>query len=155
MFFDDVLIIIFIFFNLCSSVAKKCLSLALQEPYFLPRLSRLTIDLSDYYFMVIIFTTTPNETEAENLATKLVEQKLAACVQVFPKIKSFYFWEDEIQKDSEYLLLIKTAAEMFDKVESFIKANHSYENPEIVGIRVDYTSADYQNWMNKYLGIIN
>ncbi len=60
--------------------------------------------------MLIVLTTTPNIEEAEALARKIVESKLAACVQILPQMKSFYFWENEIQKDSENLLLIKTLA---------------------------------------------
>jgi periplasmic divalent cation tolerance protein len=101
--------------------------------------------------MLIIFTTTPNETEAENLATKLIEQKLAACVQVLPKMKSFYFWNGVVQKDEEFLLLIKTTAEKFAEVETFIKSNHSYETPEVIAVKVDKVSDHYFRWLVKYL----
>jgi uncharacterized protein involved in tolerance to divalent cations len=66
--------------------------------------------------MLIVLTTTPNPEEAENLAEKLVAEKLAACVQVLPPMKSFYFWEGAIQKDAEHLLLIKTLDEKFEKL---------------------------------------
>ncbi len=101
--------------------------------------------------MLIIFTATPNEAEAESLAKQLIEQKLAACVQVLPKMKSFYFWKDELQIDSEHLVLIKTTIEKFEDVESFIKANHSYEVPEIIAIQADKISSDYSNWLKTYL----
>jgi periplasmic divalent cation tolerance protein len=101
--------------------------------------------------MLIIFTTTPNETEAENIAMLLVEQKLAACVQVLPKIKSFYFWEGKVQRDDEFLLLIKTTDEKFPQVESFIKANHSYETPEVIAIQADKISTHYLLSLNNYL----
>lgn len=87
--------------------------------------------------MLIVFTTVPNIEEAENPARKIVEAKLAACVQVLPQMKSFYFWENEIQTDSEHLLLIKTLEEKFDKLENFIKANQSYTVPEIVAVSLD------------------
>jgi periplasmic divalent cation tolerance protein len=101
--------------------------------------------------MLIVFTTTPNSEEAENLARKIVEAKLAACVQVLPQMKSFYFWENEIQNDSEHLLLIKTLEEKFDELEKFIKANHSYDTPEIVAVSSEKVSGDYLNWMSNYL----
>jgi periplasmic divalent cation tolerance protein len=105
--------------------------------------------------MLIIFTTTPNEAEAENLATKLVEEKLAACVQILPKMKSFYFWNGQIQKDEEFLLLIKTATEKFAEIETFIKLNHSYETPEVVAVEADKVSTHYRQWLNTYLDISN
>ena len=61
--------------------------------------------------MLIVFTTTANNDEAEILARKLVGQKLAGCVQIVPRITSFYQWEGKIQKDEECLLLIKTLPE--------------------------------------------
>lgn len=101
--------------------------------------------------MLIVFTTTPNSEEAETLARKIVEAKLAACVQVLPEMKSFYFWENEVRKDSENLLLIKTSEEKYDELENFIKANHSYDVPEIVAVSSEKVSEDYLNWMRDYL----
>jgi len=101
--------------------------------------------------MLVILTTTPNIEEAESLAQKIVESKLAACVQIFPQMKSVYFWDGKIQTDAEHLLLIKTSDEKFDELEKFIKANHSYEVPEIVAISAEKVSASYLNWMNDCL----
>ncbi len=101
--------------------------------------------------MIIVLTTTPNIEEAESLARKIVEAKLAACVQVLSAMKSFYFWEGEIQKDAEHLLLIKTLEEKFDELEKFIRANHSYELPEIVAISAEKVSQSYLGWLSDYL----
>lgn len=101
--------------------------------------------------MLIVFTTAPNVAEAERLALQIVEAKLAACVQVLPAMKSFYFWDDAVQQDAENLLLIKTLEEKYDALESFIKANHSYETPEIVAVSSEKASGDYLSWMKDYL----
>ncbi len=101
--------------------------------------------------MLIVLTTTPNVEEAEALAQKIVEARLAACVQILPQVKSFYFWENRIQTDSEHLLLIKTLAEKFSELEKFIRANHSYKVPEIVALRAEKVSKNYLNWMNDYM----
>ncbi|HXG86334.1 MAG TPA: divalent-cation tolerance protein CutA [Pyrinomonadaceae bacterium] len=101
--------------------------------------------------MLIVLTTTANEREAEDLAEKLVAEKLAACVQILPKMKSFYFWDDAIQKESEYLLLIKTLPEKFDRLKKFIQANHSYETPEIVALKAEDVSESYLDWIKNYL----
>ena len=103
--------------------------------------------------MIIVLTTTPNLEEAESLAQKIVEAKLAACVQVLPQIVSFYYWENKLQKDSEYLLLIKTLSERYSEVEKFIQANHTYQTPEIVALSAEKVSEHYQNWMNNYLKV--
>jgi periplasmic divalent cation tolerance protein len=101
--------------------------------------------------MLIVFTTAPNTYEAETLARKIVKAKLAACVQVLPEMKSFYFWENEIQANLENLILIKTLEEKYDDLENFIKANHSYDVPEIVAVSSEKVSEDYLNWLKDYL----
>ena len=101
--------------------------------------------------MLIILTTTPNLEEAETLGRKIVEAKLAACVQILPQMKSIYFWKDGIQTDDEHLLLIKTLDEKYPELEQFIKANHSYETPEIVAIEVDKVSDEYSKWLEESL----
>lgn len=102
--------------------------------------------------MIIVFTTTPNTEEAETLARKIIEAKLAACVQILPPIKSFYFWENEIQSDSEQLLLIKTLAGNYGKLEKFIQANHNYDVPEIVAVKAENVSDDYFKWLASFAG---
>jgi periplasmic divalent cation tolerance protein len=101
--------------------------------------------------MLVVLTTTPNSEEAETLAQKIVAAKFAACVQILPQIKSFYFWEGKIQKDAEFLLLIKTMAEKFPELETFIKENHSYDVPEIVALSAEKVSENYLDWMRNYL----
>lgn len=101
--------------------------------------------------MLIVFVTTPNIEEAESLAERIVENKLAACVQILPQMTSVYVWKGAVQKDSEYLMLIKTAEERYDELEAFIKANHSYDVPEIVALGADKISKDYFDWMSEVL----
>ena len=99
--------------------------------------------------MIIVLTTTPSAEDGENLARKILEARLAACVQVLPPMKSFYFWEGAVQADSEHLLLIKTLAENYKKLEAFIKSNHSYEVPEIAAIKAEAVSDDYFRWLKE------
>lgn len=101
--------------------------------------------------MIIVLTTVPNPEEAESLAQKIVEARLAACVQVLPAMKSFYFWEGAIQADSEHLLLIKTLVEKFDELKDFIQANHTYSVPEIVALRAEKMSENYFRWLRDYV----
>lgn len=102
--------------------------------------------------MIIILTTTPSFEEAESLARKIIEAKLAACVQVLPPMTSFYFWEGEVQKEPEHLLLIKTLAAKFADLEKFIQTNHSYSVPEIVAVRSSDVAEKYLDWIKNYLG---
>ena len=101
--------------------------------------------------MLIVLTTTPNLAEAENLAEKIVEAKLAACVQILPEMKSVYFWEGAVRKEPEYLLLIKTLPEKYKDLETFIQTNHSYDVPEIAALSAEKDSESYLAWMLGYL----
>jgi periplasmic divalent cation tolerance protein len=102
--------------------------------------------------MLIVLTTTPDEKEGGRLAHRIVEEKLAACVQILPKITSVYLWEGKVQTEFEHLLLIKTLEEKFDELSEFIKKNHSYEVPEIVAISAEKVSEDYLNWIREVTG---
>ena len=97
--------------------------------------------------MFIVLTTTPNYEEADRMAHSIVENKLAACVQILPKMTSVYFWEGKIQKEPELLLMIKTLEEKFDELSEFIRKNHSYDVPEIVAIESEKLSGDYLKWL--------
>jgi periplasmic divalent cation tolerance protein len=101
--------------------------------------------------MLVVLTTTPNLNEAESLAEKIVAERLAACVQILPEMKSVYFWEGAVQREPEHLLLIKTLPEKFDALEKFIQSNHSYSVPEIVALEAEKVSASYLEWMRNYL----
>ena len=100
--------------------------------------------------MLVVLTTTPNTEEAETLAKKIISEKLAACVQVLPPMKSFYFWEGAVQAETEHLVLIKTLAEKYAELEKFIQANHSYDVPEIVALAAENASAKYLSWIENY-----
>ncbi|MEP7075956.1 MAG: divalent-cation tolerance protein CutA [Acidobacteriota bacterium] len=97
--------------------------------------------------MIIILTTYPSLEEGELLAERLVAEKLAACVQILPQMRSVYFWQGEVKKESECLLLIKTLSERYDAVETFIRNNHSYSVPEIVAIRSERVFGEYLAWL--------
>ena len=99
--------------------------------------------------VLIVLTTTPTVEDADRLARRIVEAKLAACVQVLPKMTSVYLWEGEIQTDPEHLLLIKTLEEKFDELSEFISKNHSYDVPEIVAIGAEKVSQSYLNWLQE------
>lgn len=101
--------------------------------------------------MLIVMTTVPDAIFGEDLARRIVEARLAACVQILPAMRSVYFWENAVQTDEENLLLIKTAACKYDELEEFIRSNHKYDVPEIVAITADEVSDDYLAWLKKYL----
>lgn len=101
--------------------------------------------------MLIVITTTPTLEEGERLAGAIVAERLAACVQILPKMRSIYFWKGEVVSEAEHLLLIKTGEEKYAHLERFLLANHSYEVPEIVALRAEHVSEAYAKWLRDYL----
>ncbi|MBV9241799.1 MAG: divalent-cation tolerance protein CutA [Acidobacteria bacterium] len=101
--------------------------------------------------MLIVLTTCPAQEAAEALAEQIVEARLAACVQVLPQMISVYIWEGAVQKEAEFLLLIKTLPEKWDELGDFITEHHSYDVPEIVAICAANSSTHYRAWMEAEL----
>ncbi len=95
---------------------------------------------------IIVQTTCSNKDEARKIAKILIEEKLAACIQM-NEIESFYMWEDKFCNDDEILLTIKTKKENFKKIKSKIKELHSYDLPEIIGVDITNISKNYKKFI--------
>ena len=96
----------------------------------------------------VLLTTTPTREEAARIAKLLIDEKLAACIQLLP-IESFYFWEGKTQNEAELLLLVKTRKALFDKAIARIKEVHSYTVPEIVALPFAAGFAGYLDWIDE------
>jgi len=94
----------------------------------------------------IILTTTASQEEADKIAAALLENNVAACIQMSP-IVSFYRWKGKIERDNEIRLSIKTTDALYSHVEKLIKENHSYEVPQIVKLPITAGSAEYLGWV--------
>ena len=96
----------------------------------------------------MVFSNAPDRAAAQKIAHALIEQKLAACVNILAECSSVYRWRGKIETASEVPLLIKTRAELFAEVEAVIKNLHPYELPEIVAVPLEYGSGEYLAWIN-------
>jgi periplasmic divalent cation tolerance protein len=95
----------------------------------------------------IVLSTAGSEEEAHKIARHLVEQQLAACVNILPRIESIYRWQGKVETSREWLLLIKTTAERFPAVCDAIRELHSYELPECVAVSIEDGSPEYLQWL--------
>lgn len=95
----------------------------------------------------IVFSTAGSEEEARKIARHLVEQRLAACVNIVPQVASVYQWQGKIEESHEWLLLIKTRAALFPKLLDAIRELHSYDLPECIAVDISDGSAEYLKWI--------
>lgn len=97
----------------------------------------------------LVLTTCGSLEEARSIAQTLVTRQLAACVNIAPPIESFYRWQGEVESATEWLLVIKTTAEVFDRLREALSELHSYELPECIAIAIEDGSAAYLEWIGQ------
>lgn len=103
-------------------------------------------NIENNYFRVL-YITCPNIQEAEKIARILVNNKVAACVNIVPNIKSIYYWQEKVEESNEVLLIIKTIEENLEKLEEIVKNYHSYTVPEIISWSIKSGNVEYLQWM--------
>ncbi|GIL53098.1 hypothetical protein Vafri_8782 [Volvox africanus] len=96
---------------------------------------------------IVVYVTVPNAQVGEDLAAKLVEAKLAACVNILPGLTSIYTWKGKVEKDSELLLIIKSRHELLTELTAFVRANHPYDEPEVIALPILGGSPSYLQWL--------
>jgi len=96
---------------------------------------------------LIVFVTAPGAEEAAKMAEAVVEERLAACVNIVGGVESIYRWEGKVTRDREVLMIIKSTAERYAELERRIKELHSYTTPEVVAIEIERGSKPYLDWL--------
>jgi len=97
---------------------------------------------------IVVLTTCDSEKQAKELARHLVETRVAACVNVLPKLQSVYRWKDKVEESAEWLLVIKSRRDVFRELRAEIEKIHTYEVPEIVALPVVDGSEAYLGWLD-------
>lgn len=92
---------------------------------------------------ILVFCTCPDVKTAETLAELLVENQLAACVNIIPSTHSVFYWKGKLEKTHETLLIIKTIQIRYAELEAMIQAHHPYEIPEIISVSIKEGQKDY------------
>jgi len=104
---------------------------------------------------VVIFITSGSDEEANRLARTLVEEKLAACVNILSGVESLYWWKGKIESSKERMLVVKTQGKMVRRVVKRVKEIHSYEVPEIIALPIVEGNRDYLKWISDVLTLRN
>ena len=97
----------------------------------------------------LVFVTASSLEEARNLGRGILEQHLAACVNILPGMESHYRWKGKLETAEEVMLVIKSSAEQFEALAGFVRKHHSYECPEIVAVAPHNISPGYRSWWDE------
>ena len=100
----------------------------------------------------LVLTMLPTADAAAEMARTLVEERLAACANLIPAIRSIYRWQDKIEDTNEVLLLLKTRTEHFERLKGRILELHPYEVPEVIAIPIEAGYSAYLEWIGKATG---
>lgn len=106
--------------------------------------------LAIFYLLMsyqLILSTCPDFLTAKELATQIVENKLAACVNIMPGLTSVYRWQEKVEIAQEHLLLIKAPVQQYATIENFLSAHHPYDTPEIIAFSIENGLPDYLQWI--------
>lgn len=95
----------------------------------------------------IVLVTVGKEEEAREISRTVVQEKLAACVNMISGVRSLYWWKGEVCDDQEWLLIMKTRTSLFPALQERIKALHTYEVPEVIAFRIEEGLPAYLDWV--------
>lgn len=98
---------------------------------------------------IVIFVTIANKKEAEKIASVLVKEKLAACVNIMENVHSLFWWQGRVDMACEALLIVKTRKALLSKLIKKVKSLHSYEVPEIIALPIIAGNKEYLRWINE------
>jgi len=104
---------------------------------------------------IVVLSTCADAAEAEKIARRLVEARLAACVNVVGGARSFYRWQGVIEEANEFLLIVKSSRARFDALRAELERLHSYQVPEIIALPLVEGSPNYLNWMDGELSDVS
>jgi periplasmic divalent cation tolerance protein len=98
---------------------------------------------------IVVFITAGSKEEAEKIASGLLVDKLAVCVNIIENVDSHFWWQGKLDRAKEALLIIKTRKSLFNKLEKKVKSLHSYEVPEIIALPIAAGNKPYLDWINE------
>jgi periplasmic divalent cation tolerance protein len=99
----------------------------------------------------LVYVTVPGVDEARKLAQRILDLRLAACVNIIPGVESHYWWQGKLERSAEVTLLIKSSAEQFETLAGYVRKHHSYECPEIVAVATHEISPGYRSWWDEVM----
>jgi periplasmic divalent cation tolerance protein len=96
---------------------------------------------------VLVYTTYPSIVEAEQAGRALVQRRLCACVNIYPGMISYYWWQGAVERGEEVTMIIKTRANLAEKVRVVVRQMHSYTTPAVLVVPLESVDPDYHAWI--------
>ena len=100
---------------------------------------------------IVVLSTCATLDDAERMARALISERLAACVNVVPQIRSYYLWKGELEVAGEFLLIIKSSRDLFDALKTEVEKLHPYEVPEVIALPIVEGAENYLSWLGHNL----
>ena len=101
---------------------------------------------------IVVLSTCASEDEALRIAEELIRRRLAACVNLLPRVRSIYHWKGAVEEQEEILMIIKTARSQFERLRTELSQLHSYEVPEIIALPIVDGAPSYLEWIDRETG---
>lgn len=98
--------------------------------------------------IIVVYISLPQD-EVNRISQGLMDKRLAACINIVPRIESYYWWNDKIERDVEALLIVKTTKDKFNSLRDWVIENHPYDLPEIIAVPLVDGHSDYITWIKK------
>lgn len=98
---------------------------------------------------IVVFITAASRKQAEDIASKLIEKKLAACVNILEGVKSLFWWEGKVDRAKESLLIVKSRKDRLQKIIKLARALHSYDVPEVIALPIVGGYNAYLRWIDE------
>jgi len=105
--------------------------------------------MTDNTKSILVFCTFPDSTSVKSMAESLVNEKLAACVNIIPDVQSIFRWQGKVDNANENVLVIKTKDSLYSELEKRIQELHPYELPEIISVSIDNGLPEYLDWVSE------
>lgn len=130
-----------------SGETKECTRVPTQAPPVTATSTGTGTSTPQHHDLIVVWITAPNPTEATKLAEGLVDQDLAACVNIVPNIESVYKWEGKVERSGEVLMMAKTRGSLLGELSAFVLKHHSYEVPETIAAGIMGGGGEYLKWI--------
>jgi len=98
--------------------------------------------------IIVVYISLPQD-EVNRISQGLMDNRMAACINIIPRIESYYWWNDKVERDVESLLMIKTTKNKFESLRDWVVENHPYDLPEIIAVPLAEGHSDYMTWIKR------